>query len=322
MNYVKLFTVSAMLCMTSIGHADTYPTRPVTIVVGYAAGGPLDIFSRALANHMSGTLKQTFIIENRPGANEMIATQQVARAKPDGYTLLASTEAPLTQNQFLYKELSYKPETLTPITQAVHVPMIFAVPPDAPENTLLEFIAKAKARADNPMNIASVGVGGVTHLPMAMLAKNENLPWTHVPYKGAAPLVPDLLNGRVDGTFLAVSILGPFVQDKKLKALVISAPERAATLPDVPTFKELGIKDVAASFIMGLTAPEGTPEAVRETISAAAQKALQDLTFVERNLAPYSFVAIGSTPKDFAAYLEKDRLYQKERVAISGASLN
>ncbi|MGH8431076.1 MAG: Bug family tripartite tricarboxylate transporter substrate binding protein, partial [Solimonas sp.] len=227
--------------------AQDYPTKPVTLVVGYPAGGPVDTFARALGQRLTEELKQIFIIDNKPGANEIIASQYVAKAKPDGYTIFISTEAPLTQNQFLYKKLGYSPEAdLMPVSQLVTVPMVLSVSPAFPANTLKQFLEVAKSRSDKPINYASGGVGGVTHLPMAMLARNEGFQWTHVPYKGAAPILPDLMANQVDATILAVSFMQQHINEKKVKALAVYADQRATSLPNVPTFKELGIKDIKA----------------------------------------------------------------------------
>lgn len=303
--------------------AQVYPAKPVTLVVGYPAGGPVDTFARALGQKLTEELKQSFIVDNKPGANEIIASQYVARAQPDGYTIFVSTEAPLTQNQFLYKKLGYNPEAdLMPVSQLVSVPMTLAVSPNFPANTLKEFLELARKRQDNPINYASGGVGGVTHLPMAMLAKNEGFKWTHVPYKGAAPILPDLMAGQVDATILAVSFLQQHINEKKIKALAVYADQRAASLPLVPTFKELGIKDIKANFIIAMVAPKGTPLPIAEKLASTARKIMQQQSFREKYMEPFAFSGVGSSPAEFFSYLVADRVVQEERVKVSGATLD
>ncbi|MDD2179282.1 tripartite tricarboxylate transporter substrate binding protein [Acidovorax sp. D2M1] len=303
--------------------AQTYPIKPVTLVVGYPAGGPVDAFARALGQRLTEELKQSFIIDNKPGANEIIASQHVARAQPDGYTIFVSTEAPLTQNQFLYKKLGYNPVIdLMPVSQLVSVPMTLAVSPGFPANTLKEFLEVARKRQENPIAYASGGVGGVTHLPMAMLAKNEDFKWSHVPYKGAAPILPDLMVGHVDATILAVSFLQQHINEKKLKALAVYADKRAASLPNVPTFKELGIRDIRANFIIGMVAPKGTPQPIAEKLASVSKRVMQDKSFRERFMDPFAFTEVGSSPTEFSAYLVADRVVQEERVKVSGATLD
>lgn len=304
--------------------AQDYPAKPVTLIVGYPAGGPVDSLARALAQRLSDELKQPFVIDNKPGANEIVATQFMAKSKPDGYTLFVSTEAPLTQNQFLYKKLGYVPETdLAPVTHLVNVPMVLTVSPRFPANTVKEFIAAAKSRSDKELiNYASAGLGGVTHLPMAMFGKNEGFRWNHVPYRGAAPILPDLMSGQVDATMLAVSFLGPHINEKKVKALAVSAEQRARMLPHVPTFKELGIKEIKASFIIAMTGPKGLPAPIAEKLAAASRKIVHEKEFREKNIDSFAYTPIGSSLSEFASYLAADRVLQEERVKTSGASLD
>lgn len=317
-----LALLACALALSSV-HAADYPTKPVTVVVSFSAGGPVDSLMRALGQRLTDEWKQPVVIDNRPGANEAIGAQAVAKARADGYTLFASTEGPLTQNQYLYKKLPYNPnKDFTAVTQLVQVPMVLVVPTNFPVNSLKEFLELARSRASKPISYGSTGMGGVTHLPMSMLAKNTNIAFVHVPYKGAAPLLPEIVSGQIDSAFLAVSAAAPFIADKKLKALVISAPQRIPLLPQVPTFKELGVEDVQATFIMALTAPTGTPQPIVDKIATSVQKIMADPKFREKYTEPFAYLSVASSPKDFAAYLAKDRGYQAERVKISGVVLD
>lgn len=324
-NLVKPAAMLGLMCVSMApALADTYHSKPITLVVGYPAGGPVDSLARAMGQVLAVSLKQPIVIDNRPGANEILASQFVAKAKPDGYTLFVSTEAPLTQNQFLYKKLGYSPENdLLPVSELIKVPMVLAVRPDFPAQTAQEFIAVARARKNGELvNYASAGVGGVTHLPMAMFGKNEGFQWNHVPYKGAAPVLPDLMSGQVDATMLAVAFLGPYIQDKKIRGLAVSAEKRPKILPDVPTFRELGISDVQASFIIGLTGPRGLPAPIVTQLADAVRVVLTNPEFRSRYLDPYAYTAVASSPQAFAAYLAQDRRVQAERVRVSGATLD
>jgi tripartite-type tricarboxylate transporter receptor subunit TctC len=304
--------------------ADDYPIKPITVVVGYPAGGPTDLLIRAIAPRLTTEWNQQVIVENRPGANESIAAQLVSRAPPDGYTLLLSTETPLTQNQFLYRKLAYNPEKdFAPVTRLVSSPLTLVVNPSLPANTLQEFILLAKSRAaTRPLTYGSGGSGSVLHLPMAMFAKQNGLTMVHVPYRGVAPLLTDLVGGQIDAAWVAVSGAAPYVLDGKLKALVVDAPARTKSLAHVPVFSETNVAPVQADFIFALQAPAGTPPAVTDKIATAIRKILVDPEFRNRHLDPFGYVVKGSSPAELADYLAKDRPRQNERIKVSGAILD
>jgi tripartite-type tricarboxylate transporter receptor subunit TctC len=305
------------------GAAD-YPSKPITVVVGYPAGGPTDAFMRALAPRLTEEWKQQILVDNRAGANEAIASQFVARAHPDGYTLLLSTEVPLTMNPFLMSKLQYDPEKdFAPVSLLLTSPLTLVVPANSPANSLKEFIGLAKSRgATKPLAYASAGTGGVLHLPMAMLAKENGLEMTHVPYKGVAPLLTDVVSGQVDAAWVAVAGAVPFVREGRVKALVVGAPSRVKALPQVPVFNETGVKPVQADFVFALLAPAGTPAAIRDKLAATIRKIMADPAFREQNLEPYGYVTVASTAAGLASYLAKDRPLQAERIRISGAKMD
>ena len=321
-----LLVAAAAMCLSALSaaRAADYPVKPITVVVGYAAGGPTDVLMRAMAPRLTEDLKQQILVDNRPGANEIIAAQIVAKSPPDGYTLFLCTEAPLTQNQFMYSKLNYNPEKdFTPITQLLSAPMTFIVPTTLPVNSLEEFVALAKARtATKPLIYGSAGIGGVSHLPMAMFAKQSGLEMVHVPYKGIAPLVPDVVAARVDAAWVGVAGAAPFVREGKVKALVVAAPSRLKVLPQTPTFSETSVAPVQADFIFALMAPAGTPSAITERIAALVKKSLSDPKFREVNLDPFGYVVVASTPAELGQFLAKDRPLQAERIKVSGAKLD
>lgn len=310
------------LISASASRAAEYPEKPITVVVGYPAGGPTDVFMRALGPRLTQEWGQQIVVDNKAGANESIAAQFVARAQADGYTLLIATEVPLTQNQFLFSKLQYNPEKdFAPVSRLLTSPLTLVVPANLPVNSLADFIALAKARtaAANPLAYGSAGTGGVLHLPMAMLAKQNGLDMTHVPYKGVAPLITGLLSGDVSAAWVAVAGAAPFVRDGKLKALVVDAPARVKSLSDVPVFKETSVAPVQADFIFALVAPASTPSAVTEKLAGTIRKIMADPEFRSKYMDPFGFVAVSSTPVELERYLAKDRPLQAERIKISGA---
>jgi tripartite-type tricarboxylate transporter receptor subunit TctC len=266
LNTGLLAGLSLLTAITSQATAQTrapeFPSKPVTVLIGYPAGGPTDVLMRALAPRLTNDWKQQIVVDNRPGANEAIAAQAAARAQPDGQTLLLATEVPLTLNPHLMSKLQYDPQKdFAPVSLLLSSPLTLVVPASSPVNSLHEFIAYAKSRAaaGNPLAYGSGGPGGVLHLPMAMLAKQNGLDMTHAPYKGVAPLLTDLVSGQVDAAWVAVAGAAPFVRDGRLKALVVGAPSRLKSLPQTPTFKETGVAPVQADFVFALLAPAGTP---------------------------------------------------------------
>ncbi len=323
-SHIRLTGVLAALSFSTIAAAQSFPNKPVTIVVPYSAGGPVDSFVRGFTPQLADAWKQPVVVLNKPGANEIIGAEFVAKSAPDGYTLFAGTEAALTMNQFLYKKLPYSPDKdFAEISRLVALPLVFFVPKTSPANSLKEFIALAKkASPSKPMTYGSSGAGGIAHLPMAMFTHNENLTMVHVPYKGAAPLIPEVISGQIDAAVLGVSVIEQHVKSGALKALAVSADARSAALPDVPTFKELGVKEINAVFNIGLVAPRGTPPALVEKISVDVSRIVQSPDFRKKYIDAFSYVAVGSTPAAFRDFLAQDRKIQGERVKLSGVSLD
>jgi tripartite-type tricarboxylate transporter receptor subunit TctC len=315
---------SVLLALTlPCAMAEVFPTKPVSIVVPYAPGGPVDNLSRVLATRLGKDWGQPVLVVNKTGANEIIGAEFVVKSAPDGYTLFAATEAALTMNPHLYKKLPYNAEKdFAPISRLISVPMVFFVPMNSKANSLQEFIRLARSAKDKPLTYGSSGAGGIVHLPLAMFTKQEGLEMVHVPYKGAGPLIPDVISGQVDSAVLGVSVIEQHVRAGKLKALAVSSPSRSQALPDVPTFKEAGVKEIDAVFNIGLVAPAGTAPAIVEKISSDVRRILMDPEFRKANIDAYSYVAVGSTPAEYRSFLARDLKVQGERVRVSGASLD
>jgi len=277
-----------------------------------------------LGNRISEKLGQSILVENKPGASEMLAANQVAKSKPDGYTILVSTEAPITQNQFLYKSLTYNPDTeLLPISILLRAPMALAMSPQFPADTLSAFLKEAKSRkTGQEVKFGSSGIGGVSHLPAAMLATKAGFEWVHVPYKGSPPMLQDLIAGRVNAGFTGFLNALPHHKAGKVRIIGVGAASRIKSIPNVPTFKELGLQEIGAEYIIMLSAPAGTPREVVNLLSSTAKSVLQEKEFHTKHLEPLGLEPIGATAAEAASYVAADRTLQRERIKVSGAKLD
>lgn len=309
--------------VSGASQAQTFPSRPVTIVVPYSAGGPVDNFTRALSKGLSERWKQPVIVQNKPGANEIIGADFVAKSTPDGYTLFAGTEASLTMGPNLYKKLPYDAQTdFVPVSHMVSLPLVFFVSQKIPVNTMQEFVDLAKKSTSQPLSYGSTGAGGIAHLPIVTLEKQEGIKMTHVPYKGAANLIPDVISGQVDSAVLGASVIEQHIRNGSLKALAISSDTRSTILPEVPTFKEAGLKDINAVFNIGLLAPRGVSTDLANKISADVRAVIMDPEFRKKNIDAFSYVAVGSSPEEFKAFLTLDSKLQADRIKTANITLD
>jgi tripartite-type tricarboxylate transporter receptor subunit TctC len=322
MNRAFLALVALLLAALScLSHAaEPFPTKPLRIVVPYPAGGPVDIIGRGLGNKLSEDWKMGVVVDNRPGANEMIAASELARSPADGYTLLLATDSTFSQNEYLYKKLSYDPSALVPVSRLVFANLVLFVPSDFPASNVREFIAYARSNP-NKINYGSAGVGNITHLSMAYVAKTQSLQMTHVPYRGLAPVIQDMLAGQVQAAFGVPSALESYIRAGKFKALAISGAKRAKLLPSVPTFAESGYPDIESSLNMGLFAPPGTPADVVSAIAAKAKAVVNDPAFKTKYVDELALEAAGDNPAEFSRFIAKDKPLQKRRIELSGAQL-
>jgi len=225
----------------------------------------------------------------------------------------------------LYKKLPYNVETdFVPISQLVSLPLMLFTHKNTPASTVAEFVdlaRKAKAQG-KPLNYGSTGAGGIAHLPIVTFEKQEGISMTHVPYRGAANLIPDVIAGQVDVAVLAVSVIEQHVKTGALKPLAVSSETRSAALPQVPTFKEAGFKDIHAIFSIGLLAPKGTPAAVVDKIAASTRAIITTPDFRQKNIDAFSYVPVASSPVEFKAFLSANSKLQAERVKASGVTLD
>lgn len=272
--------VGVLLAMSGIGSgvADSFPEKPIKVVIGFAPGTPPDIASRRLGDALVPMLGQPFIVESKSGAGGVIGTDFVAKAPPDGYTLAAGTLGTHAFNPSLYKSLPYDPvNDFVPITRVVSGGFnTFLVNPSLPANTVQEFIALAKERArqGKPLTFGSGGVGSVAHLAVELFKQSTGIEMVHIPYKGSSQVVTDVIGGHVDLIVAAPPLAIPLVEGKKLKAIAVDTPERSKYLPNVQTMAEAGIKNVELVVWIGLFAPAKTQPEVVAKLHDAVLKAL------------------------------------------------
>ena len=310
------------LGVSTVGDAQPYPSKPIHIVVPYTAGGPADLLVRGLGIKLAEKWGQQVVVENRPGANEIIAAEAVAKAAPDGYTLLVASDAVFTLNASLYSKLPYDPvKDLAPVSKLVTANLLLVTRPDFPANSVKEFIDYAK---QNPgkLSYGSVGAGGVNHLAMSWFNSLNGLQMEHVPYKGLVQALQDVITGRIDTMFAVIGGALPFVQSNKLKALAVSGKARSGVLPNVPTFAEVGYPSFDASFYFAVAAPAGTPRDIVTKFASEASQIVNSAEFREKYLTQLGFEPVGDTPDQFAAFLVNDRKIGAEKVKTSGAKLD
>jgi tripartite-type tricarboxylate transporter receptor subunit TctC len=285
---------------------NAYPDRPVRVEVGYPPGGPVDILARIIGDRLSAIWGQPAVIENISGAGGNIAADKVAKATPDGYTLLVSTNAQLAVNPSLYKKMTFDPaKDLMPISLSVYSPNILVVPNDVPVKSVKELVAYAKANPGK-LSFASAGVGTTQHLAGELFKAMAHIDIQHVPYRGAAPVITDLLGGRVTMYFGPISTLTPLLRDGKLRPLAVTSAERFGATPDLPTMIEAGYPGFVSVLSIGLMAPAGTPPAIIAKLHKDAVQALQPAD-VRKRLSEIGMEVIGSTPKEFADSINTER---------------
>jgi tripartite-type tricarboxylate transporter receptor subunit TctC len=285
--------------------AQGYPSRPVRVVVPQPAGGGVDIYTRLISQKLSETWGQQVIVDNRPGANGIIALEQVVKAKPDGYTLLAGFTSVLTINPHVYKSLPYDTfRDLAPITQTVSNTMVLVVHPQLPARSVKELVALGKARPGD-LSYGSFGVGNLTHLAAELLRLESGLKIVHIPYKGETPAITEAISGQVALLFATSVGVASHTQTGRLRLLATCGETRATAFPDTPTMVESGLPRVVVTGWGGTLAPAGTPREIIEKVQRDAARHLQGADLRER-LGGMGSDAIGSTPDQFAAFLRNE----------------
>ena len=296
-----------------------WPNRAVTLVIPFPPGGPTDLIGRVLAKQLTAQLGQSVVVENKAGANGNIGGQAVANAKPDGYTALYNTSS-LALSPSLYKNLNYSPtKDLTPVSSTAIVPLMLLVNNNVPVNTIQEFVAYAK---QNPgkLSYSSGGNGNITHLAAFLLLQAMGLQATHVPYKGSAPAMVDLMGGQVEFSTNTINDSMLLVRDKRLKGLAITSVKRSSAMPEVPTVSETILKDFDMGAWQGVMMPAGTDPAIVNSFSTEIRKALQNPA-VLKQLDDQGAQVLGSTPEQYAQYLASEIKRFAEVVKAAGVTV-
>ncbi len=295
----------ALAAAAAVATAQTYPSKPIEWVVPYPAGGGTDIVARTLGQVMGETLGQPIIINNKPGAATSIGADYTARAKPDGYTLMSADTATLAANPFIYSKLSYDVEKdFAPIGLTVRFPMILVVNPSVPAKNLSEFVAWAQKQGG--ANYATPGSGSPHHLATELFKEQAKLKLTHVPYRGAAPAVQDVVGGQVPFMFVDTASGSQFIAGNKLRAIGIASSKRVAGFDTIPTLAEQGLKGFEAYAWQGLVMPAGTPPEIINKVNAALLKAIGTAA-VKAKLTGLGLESTPSSPAAMATYAAAER---------------
>src|SRR5437016_1058532 len=286
--------------------AQEYPAKPVRVVVPYVAGGNADIWARTLAQKLTEGLRQAFVVENKPGANGGIGSEFVAKSAPDGYTLLAVASGPIVVNPVLYAKVPYDPvRDFAPVAQCAVYQYVLVTRTDAPYKSIADLVAAARAKP-GALAYGSTGIGGGNHLAAELFGLASGTRFNHIPYKGSAPALADLLGGQLTFMFDTVITSVPQIRAGKLRAFAVSSAKRASSLPEVPTMQEAGFAGFDMSQWQGVLAPAGTPRPVVQRLNAEIAKAMHAPDVHERIAVQGGNDIVTGTPEEFGALIRAD----------------
>ena len=303
---MRLLRVLALALVPLVASAQTYPTKPVRMIIGFPAGGPADIFGRSLAQGMSAEFGQPVVVENISGVGGVLGVERGVKSAPDGYTLVFNSASPLVIAPYSLARLPYDiKKDIALITLVVRVPEVLAVHPSLPVSKFEELVAYAKANPGK-VNFGSAGAGSITHLAGELLKAEAKIDIVHVPYKGAAPAVTDLVGGQVQMGIFDVPVLLQHIRSGKLKALAVTSAKRADALPDVPTTVEKNYPNVTSDNWYGLVMPAATPAQIQQRVHAAATTALKSAAVTEQ-FAKVGGVAAPGTPQEYAKFVAAEQ---------------
>lgn len=318
---IKLACAVAASAISFSALAQNWPASTVTVVVPWPPGGPSDIAARPLAKGLTQGLGQSFVIDNRAGGGGNIGTAAVTRAKPDGSTLLITSSAPIVINPSLYKNMSFDPlKDLAPVTNLLRVPLVLVASPNLPVKNLKELMAHIQSKKGQ-FSYGSSGNGTPQHLTSELFASVTKLQMTHVPYKGSAPAISDLLGGHIPMMFDSTIAIMPHIKSGKVKPIAISSAKRSPLLPDVPTFTELGLPQIESYAWYGMFAPAKTPANVIAKINAEAIKVMKAPEF-QKVLADTGSDFVGDTPANFGKFVQAEHARWSKVVKDSGATVD
>jgi tripartite-type tricarboxylate transporter receptor subunit TctC len=319
----RMLVVLAALCALAPfapAHAQPYPTKPIRMIAPYPPGGATDILARLISQGLTESLGVPVVVENKAGANGQIGHEFVAKAPPDGYTLLLGNSAALAVSISMYDKLTYDPiKDYAPITLAAQGALVMIVNPNVPASNLQEFLAWARSR-DGKVSAGLAGVGAMHHLVTEQMRLQSGVSWINVPYKGSAPMVMDVLSGQVDFGIDNIPSSLPHIKAGKLRALAVTSAKRTPLLPDVPTLAEAGMPGIEAAAWHGVLAPAGTPPAIVAKLNAEIVKILRSPEMTKR-LADLGLDPIGSSPQQFADFIASENVKWARIVKASGAKL-
>jgi tripartite-type tricarboxylate transporter receptor subunit TctC len=308
MNRMVNFVAAALgatVLATGVAHAQSYPTKPIKIIIPFVPGGPSDTVGRAIGSKMQEYLGQPAVVENKPGANGAIAAEFVAKSDPDGYTILVGSIGVFSINAALFKDLRYHPvRDFAPITLAVTTPNVLVTKLDFPAKSVKELLDQMR-KNPGKISFGSSGSGSSDHLTFELFSQMTSTSGIHVPYKGGAAVVTDLLGGQVDASFQNLGTVATQLKAGKIRALAVTAKSRAAQLPDVPTMAESGFPDLVVTSWQAAGAPIKTPKDVVAKLNDTAVKALRSPEIRER-LNGIGFDVIASTPEEFGAFMKAE----------------
>ena len=317
---LRTLAALALWACAALAHAQSYPAKPVRIIVPYPAGGTTDIIARIAAAQLAERLRQPFVVENRAGASGAIGAVAVAQSAPDGYTLVMGTASSHGINSALQKNLPYDAvKDFAPVTVVASTPNIVVVHPSVPAKTLGELLALAKAQPGK-INFGSTSPGGSPHMSAELLKMMAGVDMTHVPYKGAAPMLTDLIGGQIQAGFDNLPSTIGFVRGGKVRALAVTTPQRWPGAPDIPTVAESGVPGYEVSGWFGLLAPAGTPKAVLDTLQSAVAQAVQQPE-VARQLRDLGAEPVANKPEAFARDIAADVEKWRKVVQATGVRL-
>ena len=316
-----LTAAMSMMTWLAAANAQTYPDHPVKVIVPYTAGGGTDSVARAVSQKLAEIWKQTVFIENRPGAGTSVGAEAVARATPDGYTLLFSDSSTFVINPHIYTNLRFDPlKDFEPIAMAVRLAPVLAISNDTPAKTVSELIALAKAEPGK-ITYASPGVGTYTHIAMEYFKHAAGIDMLHVPYKGSTPALTDLLAGRVSAYFVTYSVFDSYEKAGKLKIIGAATPERLPIRPDLPTIGET-LPGYSIDVWFGYAAPAGTPTAILDKIHNDVSAILKDPDFIEKFVKPQAYIAGNLTRAKFGEQIKSDYAKWKELSRLANVKID